>query len=142
MCSRSHANYTHHQGLLCTWDTGFVIPVFQLLDTKMPAKNTDIAVSFFPVPWSWGLGAPTPLALLYLMLCEYRVVAGSRFWGDFPSLHGLWRQLVVADSLQDHLLLSCSFLDAGGRICFQNEAAQLLFSWELITQRQRACSPH
>lgn len=121
---------------------GFVIPVLQLLDIRMPANNTDIAVSFFPVPWSWGLGAPTPLAVLHLMLCEYRVVAGSYFRGDLPSLHGLWHQLVVSDSLQDHLLLSCSCLEPGGRICFQNEAAQPLFSCELITQTQSACSPH
>lgn len=136
----SHANDIHHQGLLCTWDPGFVIPVFQLLDIKTFAKNTDIAVSFFPVPWSWGLGAPTPLAVLHLMLCEHRGVAGSCFRGDFPSLHGLWHQFMVADRLQDHLLLPCSCLEAGGRICFQDEAAQLLLSCELITQTR--VSPH
>lgn len=67
----------------------FVIPVFRLLDIKTLAKTTDIAVSFFPAPWSWGLGAPTPLAVLHLMLREHRGVAGSYFRGDFPPLHGL-----------------------------------------------------
>lgn len=70
-----------------------------------------------------------------------RVVAGSCFQGDFPSLHGLWHHLVVADSLQDHLLLSRSCLEAGGRICFQNEAAQLFFSSELITANAECLQP-